>query len=209
MLKKVLICPWFGEMPEWMDSYWKHARGKGFDWIVEDSVGDFKERVSYKLGIDAPVHNGGDKAHDYRAALGFLYEDEIADYDFWGHTDFDCVYGRLDHFYSDDYLGALDTHSDHRSYMAGPFSLYRNTPEINRLFTATDEWQTVLAQPETTGWVETGFTHIIKDAGLRSAFNTFHGHLDPSVIRWDEDRLMEKGREISFFHFRYTKRWPL
>jgi hypothetical protein len=193
-----------------MPRYWEHAADKGFDWLVEDDLDSFKALVSDKLGIDCPIEYGGTKVSDYRPLLGFLFEEEIAGYDYWGHTDFNCVYGRLDEFYGDDYLHQWDIHSDHDGYIAGPLTLYRNQPSINRLFLRTDEWKRALAQPETTGWGESGFTSIIKKTPyLRSNFKAFHGHRDPSVLHWDENRLMENGKEISFFHFRYTKEWPL
>lgn len=208
-LKKVLICPWFGPMPEWMPLYWEHAADKGFDWLVEDDAEAFKDLVRERLSIEAPIVEGEAKVHDYRPALGFLYEDEIRGYDFWGHTDFDCVYGRLDHFYTDEYLADLDIYSDNNSYVAGPLSLYRNAPEVNRLFLDSPVWREKMTEPGTNGWVEREYTQALRSSGLRFRLELFHRHLDPAVIHFDENRLMEGKREISFFHFRYTKQWPL
>lgn len=209
MLKKVFICPWFGPEPSWMSHYWERARDKGFDWLLEDDVEAFRQRVGEKLGIDAPIKSGGSKVHDYRACLGYLYEEEIAGYDFWGHTDFDCAYGRLGHFYPDGYLSSLDIHSDHWAYVSGPLSLYRNSEQVNSLFLRSPEWRDILTQPETTGWVEQGFTTVVLQSPLRTSFRTCHGWRDVSLLRQEDDRLYEGEREISFFHFRYTKKWPL
>lgn len=209
MLTKVLICPYFGPTPIWMPRYWEHAADKGFDWLVEDDIDAFKARVQDKLGIDPPIEYGSTKVSDYRPLLGFLYEEEIREFDYWGHTDFDCVYGRLDEFYGDDWLHQWDIHSDHDSYISGPLTLYRNQPSINHMFFQCN-WREMLMQKETTGWGEASFTHLVrKTPFLRCNFKAFHGHRDPTVIRWDENRLMEDNKEISFFHFRYTKEWPL
>lgn len=60
---------------------------------------------------------------------GFLFEDEIKNYDFWGHCDVDLIFGDIRHFITEEVLSNYD-----RILSRGHFSLYRNNDECNRFF---------------------------------------------------------------------------
>lgn len=212
-MKKLFLCPWFGEFPTWHAQYLNNIeialKPLGYDFLIPTDIEEFKQRVKTKLGIDAPVTYGGTKVHDYRAALGHLYEEELAGYDFWGHTDFDCVYGKVDDFVSDEFLQGLDIHSDAPEYMCGPWSLYRNTERVNKLFMECPDWQSYLTDPGTSGWVEQAFSRLVERSGLRYKYTLFHAYTDPDSLYYREDgRLYCGNREVSMYHFRRTKVWP-
>lgn len=67
------------------------------------------------------------KMCDYKTAYGDLFCDYIKDYDFWGHCDVDLVFGNIRHYITNDILENYD-----RIGLEGFFTLYRNTPDINR-----------------------------------------------------------------------------
>lgn len=218
MISKLLITPWFGQLPEWWPEYEQNARRlaeHGFEWLIVTDLELFQRRVKSTLGIDCPIQPGTGKVHDYRATFGELFADEIKGYDFWGHTDFDCVYGRVEKFVTDDFLAGLDLHSDAPHYVCGPWSLYRNTPVVNRLFRDEPLWREILENPRTTGWVETAFSQIVDlahEAGeIRREYTLWHAYEASSLarLRFDGDWLMDGDREVMMAHFRRTKRWPL
>lgn len=214
-LRKILICPYFGPFPEWMSKFeWP----KGYHMIIDTDLEGFKLRVKEKLGIDYPGVYGGSKVWDYRCALGLLYEDEIKDYDFWGHCDFDVVFGDMDKFVPDSVLNELDVYSGHDQYVCGCFSLYRNSPEVNNLFKKFDGWEVILKSPEAIGWVETDYSRLLENSGLRYKYEFKQG--DPWVtkptLKKEGNKLTQHGPqfvkdicEVAFFHFRHSKRWPL
>lgn len=218
MISKLMICPWFGPLPEWITSYdsniSRRLRSNDYRFLWWSDLDAFKERVKQTLGIDCPITPGSSKIHDYRAAFGVIFAEELAGYDFWGHTDFDCVYGRVEEFVTDAFLADLDIHSNHHNYVAGPWSLYRNVPLVNTLFIEHSRWREILENPETLGWVETDFTQIVDarhEAGdLRRAYTMWQTrNLDDfTACYWDGDRLMESDEERMMLHFRRTKEYP-
>lgn len=218
MIRKLLICPWFGPLPEWMPLWERNVatlEQYGYDVLREHDLDAFKQRVADIIGIDCPIVEGEGKIHDYRCAFGLLYEQELAGYDYWGHTDFDCVYGRVGAFLSDNFLRPIDIFSNHVDYVSGPWSLYRNDPFMARLFKKHPDWQEILENPETTGWVETGFTEIVDEAHaekflVRRYANWQTANLDDFSTVWlaENGRLFEGRREIMLAHFRRTKEYP-
>ena len=214
-IKKIFITPYFGDFPEWMDKYKIHfeevLRPKGYDWLLDTDLEGFKKRVKDKLGVDYPGLPGTGKVWDYRGALGFLYEEEIRGYDFWGHTDFDCVYGDVDKFVTDEFLNNLDVHSNHNTYVNGCWSLYRNSYGVNRLFLGADWRIYMVGSPEANGWIESAFSRHLENSGLRYKYTFWQGNpytTEPD-LKLENGKLYQDGQEIMMFHFRRSKRWPL
>src|ERR1700733_7181049 len=130
-ITKLLIVPFFGSLPEWYDKY---TPPKGYDLLLDQDLEGFKQRVRSVLGFDPDIKSGTGKPWDFRPTLGLLYAHEAKGYDFWGHTDLDCVYGDVDKWVTDDFLSNLDVHSNHNTYVCGCWALYRNTEKVNNLF---------------------------------------------------------------------------
>ena len=180
----------------------------GFDVLIDNDLDDFAGRVRERLGIECPITPGSSKIHDYRAAFGELYSEAIEDYDWWGHTDFDCIFGRVERFYNEATLGALDVYSDCNDYLAGPWTLYR--PHVASAFRQYKGWQEILEEPTTSGWVEDRFTWLINRLNLRTQYRQRHAYGDVEFLRREKRGILTHfDREIPFFHFKLTKRWPL
>lgn len=215
MIRKLLICPWFGPLPPWMDKYMENVAANlkphGYDILIDTDLDKFKERVRWKLGLECPIEPGTGKVHDYRCALGELYQSELwyGKYDFWAHVDFDCVFGRVDKWVTDDFLANLDVHSNHDTYVCGPWTLYRNTPEVNSLFRQHPEWRAIMSLKESTGWVEMGFSRLLESSGLRYAYTFWQANPDRMhALTMRDGSLYEDDREVMMAHFRRTKQWP-
>lgn len=220
-MRKIFITPYFGEFPEWMEKYKAHfeevLRPAGYDWLLDTDLEGFKKRVKDKLGIDYPGLPGTGKVWDYRGALGFLYEEEIKGYDFWGHTDFDVVYGDVNKWVTDVFLAELDMHSNHNTYVNGCWSLYRNIPEVNKLFMQADHWDHYLRFKIANGWVEGEFSRVLERSGLQYKYTFWQGNpydSDP-ILKFENGKLYQDVKrdgtweEIMMFHFRRSKRWPI
>lgn len=212
--------PYFGPFPSWIESYNKHfeeqLRPKGYDLLVDTDLEGFKKRVKDKIGIEYLGLPGTGKIWDFRASLGLLYEDEIKGYDFWGHTDYDCVYGDVEKWVSDEFLNELDVHSNHDEYVNGPWTLYRNNSTVNNLFFRSD-WRKYMEIPQPTGWIEKPYSRTLEESGLRYKYTFWQG--DPYQyeprLKLKDGKLYQdikhngEWEEIMTFHFRRSKRWPL
>jgi len=218
VIRKLLICPYFGDLPEWMPLWEANVaalKGEGYDVLRVHDLDWFKQRVREVLDIEAPIVAGEGKIHDYRCTFGLLFHPELIGYDFWGHTDFDCVYGRVNTFLPDFLLNELDLFSNHIDYVSGPWSLYRNNDTMGLLFQQHPHWRSFLEDPETSGWVEKEFTGLVDEAHdqqrIRRVYASYQTrNLDNfDAVRFDEQgRLVEGEREIMVAHFRRTKEYP-
>lgn len=211
-LKKIFLCPFFGELPSWMDKY---EPPEGYDMLIDQDIEGFRKRVKDKFGIEYPAEWGQSKPWDYRAVLGVLYEEEIKGYDFYGHTDFDCVYGDVDKWVTNDFLNELDVHSNHNTYIMGAWTLYRNIKEVRELYKSVPDWKEYLIHPEANGWVEQNFSRALEQSGLRYKYTFWQGNpytTEPQLKKEGNNlyQLIDgEWQEIMMFHFRRSKKWPL
>ncbi len=214
-----MICPYFGPFPEWMDLFLADFQEtmcpKGYDMLLDTDLEGFKKRVTTKIGITFPGVWGSPKVWDYRCALGLLYEEELKDYDYWGHVDFDMVFGDPDKFVPDSLLQQLDVYSSHHEYVCGCFSLYRNVDAVNTLFQNVKNWKNNMIYPEANGWVEMDYSRALEQSGLSYmyTFNQGMPWTNKPILAKKDGKLFQQidttWHEIMFFHFRHSKRWPL
>ena len=222
-----MIVPYFGPYPEWFDLWMRNTermRNFGYDFLFDTDEQDFQKRVWRTLGIECPPMTGTGRVWNFRPALGVLYEEEIADFDFWGHTDFDCVYGQVEKWVTDEFLDGdgsghnigVDIHSNHDNYICGPWTLYSNTPVVNNLFRRTDEWKERMEGDDWShGWAEKGFTQIVDQAHLEeeivrkyTKWQTRSQDDFSTCVLHEDGRLTEGGTECMMLHFRRTKEYP-
>ncbi len=218
-IKKLIICPYFGDMPPWMDefidNYEATLKPNGYDLLIDTDLEGFKERVRKNLLIEYPGLPGTGKVWDYRCTLGYLYWNELADYDYWGHMDFDVVFGDVNAFLPDSKLETLDVYSTHHEYVCGCFSMYKNSLPVKCLFMRQPNWGEFLNKPEPNGWVETDFSRLLERSGLKYAYEFPQGNpwtIEP-ILTLKNNKLYQyigtEWREIMLFHFRHSKKWPL
>lgn len=207
-LRKIMITPFFGELPEWKDKFLPPA---GYDWLLDQDINSFRLRVQRILGFDYPGLPGTGKVWDYRCALGLLYAEEIKGYDYWGHMDFDMVFGDVNKWFTDELLGQVDVWSNHHSYVNGCFSLYSNIPRVNNLFKEVEGWEDILKDTRSTGWVEMQYSRHLEKAMLPYRYSFFQGwpYTVTPNLKLENGKLYQDGEEIAMFHFRRSKKWPL
>jgi hypothetical protein len=193
MLKKLMIVPWVGPLPDWIGAWIDNTArirdaGHGWDFMLDVDEQRIRERIK-ALGVSCPPL-AGRKLCDYRPAFGEMYADEIEGFDFWGHTDLDCVYGRLWDYVTDDLLAGIDIYSnDPYPQMCGPFTLYRASV-CSSLFRRHKNWRRVFRDPEYHAFDETGIASAIAASGLR----VHHDHLE--------------GEDSMYVHFTSDKTYP-
>lgn len=218
LTKKLLICPFFGDLPAFYPQWRESVRSLerfGYHVLVTQDLEDFNARCGAVLGFPSPIVPGTGKLWDFRCAFGELYAKEIEGYDYWGTTDFDVVYGRVDRFVTEEMLtekgpnGRLDIFSDEDTYIGGHFTLYRNISYVNAFFRDVHGWAAFMQDPPPNGWVEFAYSVHAKKH-LNVVLEKNQATRDNRGLTLDENGyLRQNGKEIMLAHFRDQKRWPL
>ena len=158
----ILLVPYFGKWPLWFDYFLLSCRfNSSIQWLFytdcpvpksapsnvsfkEISFTAYKKKVSNTLGIDFNPDNPY-KLCDLKPALGFVHDSDIANYDFWGFSDIDLVYGDLRQYYTAERLSKYDLYSTHNRRVSGHFCLMRNTKKMREAFKLIKNWRELLA----------------------------------------------------------------
>lgn len=151
-MKKIkIIIPYFGSLPQFFSFFLLTAkRNKNIDFLiymdqkvdqfvllnarniefVRLSFDDFRDKVQskfdFKISLKTPY-----KLCDYKVAYGFIFEEELKEYDYWGFCDTDVLLGDIYQF--------LEEHSffenDYARYgLLGHLQIFKNSREVNRVF---------------------------------------------------------------------------
>ena len=134
-----LVVPYFGERPAYFSLVVRSmAANPDVSWllltdrpVVEAppnvavqlcTFDDLARRIQgffrFEISLERPY-----KLCDFRPAFGEIFAEELAGYDFWGHSDLDLIFGRIR-----DHLPAAAFEAD-KILFSGNFSLYRNDGE--------------------------------------------------------------------------------
>lgn len=144
--KVCFIVPYFGDFPSYFELFLKScASNKEFKWLIitdnqkdyeypenirkiDLSFQDCKKIVQSKFDFSISLNNPK-KLCDYKPAYGYIFDEYLTDFDFWGYCDIDLIFGNLSNFITDDLLNEYD-----RLFSLGHLSLYRNNRKINTMF---------------------------------------------------------------------------
>lgn len=142
----VFIIPYFGMFPKNFEIFLKSCSyNMKYNWLIftDDHTEynyplnvevhymefeDLKKIVNEKFGFHVAM-NKPYKLCDLKPAYGFIFEEYIKGYFFWGHCDIDTIIGNLEQFLTDELLKKYD-----KLFCLGHMTLYRNTHENNRVF---------------------------------------------------------------------------
>jgi hypothetical protein len=178
MSKIAFLIPYFGKWPEWMELYIDSIeRNSSVDFhfitdcdttissaknIIFHSI-SFEEYVAQaqqKLGVPINISNPY-KICDLRPFFGIIHENIIKDYDFFGWTDVDLLFGDIRSFYTDDILANYDVLSSHKIRLAGHCALLRTTKKYREIGFKVYDWKTALLNPNFVGIDEHGMTNAL------------------------------------------------
>ena len=143
MNKVAIIIAYFGKWPDWIDLFFfSCVKNQTIDFIIFTdceiknindknikffpiSFSEHSKFISNKLNINFKPRNPY-KLCDVRPFLGYLHNDLLNGYDFYGFGDIDIVYGDIRSFISDEILNKYDVISTHEDRISGHFTLFRN-----------------------------------------------------------------------------------
>ncbi len=252
MPKILLIIPYFGRWPFWFDLFLHTCRfNPTVNWLL---IGDaeipqdapsnvafkrvtyeaYLEYVSDRLGIQFKPTRPY-KLCDLKPMYGFLHEEELKKFDFWGFCDLDVVFGDLRHFLNDELL-AHDVISCHATRISGHFALLRNTPVLREAFRMVEGWSDRVCDQKNHQLDEKAFSKLFiryknypawlrpflpgfNRLGVRCSFIERYSTPDcriawedgsrnfPSEWYWRDGRLTNNASDNSYmyFHFLYWK----
>lgn len=143
------IIPYFGKFPNYFPLFLKTCGyNKNFNWLIfTDNLEkyDYPENVQVVNTtfeeIQKKVQSKFDffiklvtpyKFCDFKPAYGYIFEDYLQEFEFWGHCDTDVLMGDLSHFLTKDFLNRYD-----KVFCLGHMTIYRNSFENNRVFMKT------------------------------------------------------------------------
>jgi len=233
-----VIVLWMGALPEWMPEFivkCNHPDNAGLEWLIvtdQHTLYNGGPRVRFRqmdwpqfrrlardtIGVTPPAeYDDRRRPCDYRPAFGEIFAAELVGMDAWGYCDLDIVPGRLARVYL-HLLYEHDIVADGGRWSNGPWTLLRNAERVNRLYRDHDQWRHLLTCREHHSFNEKGFGDVIaraNESGTVRAIRTYlHTHdrmrrSRPGILRPSGVMVDKKvGREIPFYHFPRTKRWP-
>jgi len=123
-------------------------------------LSDFLTHASTILGFPVRFSNPY-KVCDFKPLYGFLFQDYLKEYDYWGYCDLDMVLGDLQSFISQPSSQPIDVLSTYSQFMSGPFSLYRNETRINELFRLSPRYRESLQDEIYRSFDENAFNENI------------------------------------------------
>ena len=148
MLKVCIVGVYFGKFPNYFDLWLKSSvKNDTINFIIFTDQTNYENfsNVSFvhltleemkvlackKLGLEVCLERPY-KCCDFRPAYGVIFEDFLNDFDYWGHCDFDLIWGDIRFFLEKYHLEKYE-----KFLPLGHLSLYRNTFENNRRFMLT------------------------------------------------------------------------
>ena len=192
-----LVVPHFGERPAYFPLVLRSmAANPDVSWLLlteqpvpdaprnvavqicefDDLAGRIQGHFDFEISLDSPY-----KLCDFRPAFGEIFADELAGYDFWGHSDLDLLFGRIR-----EHLPAAAFEAD-KILFSGNFSLYRNTAEVAGWYrheVGKVSYRDAMTNPAAMHFDEwAGIYYIVEDLGAPA---------------WQEDVIFD----ISFHRYR-------
>ena len=182
MKKCCFIIPYFGKFNNYFPLFLKTcAWNKDFNWLVvtdDETKYDYpnnfrvvrmsfqqlkslvQSKFNFPISLDRPY-----KLCDYKPAYGYIFEDYLSDYKFWGHCDTDVLMGDLSKFFTDNVFDKYD-----KIGCLGHMVLYRNTHENNRVFMHDYKGVSLFKNAFTTDDIKTFDEEYLYDNNINRIF---------------------------------------
>jgi hypothetical protein len=181
--KIAIVVVYFGIWPAWI-SYFIYSLSKNplIDFIIfsnssplcdkytnitfyKQTLDNLCSLIHSKLGIRINIKNPY-KLCDFKPTYGVLFEDYLKPYDYWGYCDIDLLFSSKMQDFVLSNMKKFDVLLGYKDFASGPFALFRNIEDVNRIFTQATNYKMKLASPSWYGFDE----HIIKPENVGFSF---------------------------------------
>ncbi len=209
MKKLVLIATYFGSFPNYFNIWLKSAEAnknitflfysdcntdnysipenvKIIKMSFDEVVKKIQSKFDFKIVLDKPY-----KICDYKPAYGYIFEDEIKDFDYWGHFDIDTVLGDIQKFLPKDDFDKI--------YQYGHLCIYKNTGANNRRFMLDggQNYKDVFTTP-----IITVFDEV---AGIENKFKILN---IPTYTKTDFADITKRRHKFTLTNLNYNPDYP-
>src|SRR3990167_4488234 len=166
-MKVKILSAWFGPKPIWYRQFVAQmARFKVIDWEpIPIPAQSWKEQVNWLnsyateiLGVSCNKGMSGNDTCDIRPTYGELFAEQYRGYDWWGWCDLDMLFGDLDRLLPELLTNDCEVINFKPDYLSGCFVLFRNVPEITRLW-RKGKYREILGEEQYHCWDESGYKH--------------------------------------------------
>lgn len=175
--KICFVIPYFGTWPFWFPFFLESCRSNpDINWILySDCTTDeripenvkiintqyaaYCEMVSESLKISFRPSSPYKLCY-LKPALGYIYREDLVDYDFLAFGDIDPAYGNLRAYFTEKRLSRNDIFSTHLRRASGHCCLLRNTSFTREAFTHVPDWKILLETPQHQWFDESAFSRL-------------------------------------------------
>lgn len=173
--KIAILIVYFGKWPQWISYFLDSAsKNPSIDFLIisdssplhykysniafyKQTIDNLCSLINSRLGINIVLQDPY-KLCDFKPTYGFLFADYLASYDYWGYCDVDLLFGTGFQKFILEKVQKHDIILGYQDFSSGPFTLFRNSREVNLIFTNVVDYQNILTLDTCQGFDE----HIIK-----------------------------------------------
>ena len=147
-MKKILfIIPYFGKLNNYFQLFLDSCKNnENYNWliitndrtkfsfpknveVIYDEFNNFQKKVQQKfdkikISLESPY-----KLCDFKPTYGYVFEEYIKDYQYWGYCDIDLIFGSIDNCLKLDKLTQYD-----KIGILGHFTIFKNTKELREFY---------------------------------------------------------------------------
>ena len=182
------IVPYFGKLPATMPYFLKTCElNVDYNWIIftndrtdypyplnvqvnycsfADIVALINDKIGYRVELKNPQ-----KLCDMKPAYGYIFEEYLKDFDYWGYCDLDEYFGDLNHFISLEQLTGFE-----KIYSLGHMTIFKNNARMRNLFRIGNDFKQVASVASNQlfdEWPRNGVS--INYIAEREKIKTYHG----------------------------------
>lgn len=187
-----------------------------------------KTKFPFYVNLDSPR-----KLCDLKPLYGVLFEEHISDYKYWAFGDLDLMFGDLDNLLQ-GLLEQNDVLSFHNLWLSGPFTIFKNENQINRIFEKSKDLEKIFADPNYVSFDECGniyepltqnksileidrkidcMFYLLSKESKENGLKFFKKHLIKESVLLDDKieykngKLTFNGKELIHYHFITEKQY--
>ncbi len=228
MKKKILlIAVYLGKQPRWMDAYLRSCeKNPDVNWLLmvdwkelpkapknveirSVTKESLEEMLKKKMGMNLSIPHAH-KICDYKVLYGKLFSDDVKNYDFWGFTDIDVIYGNIRKFITDEILQNHDVITASKYFCLGHFTLIRNKKIFNELYKNNRYHRDIFMDKDHIAFDEFGLTEIVMRMDLNGGVRWYHENIHAGAYdeRWFSHKVIElSDRQRRRYDFKNSQNW--
>lgn len=161
MNKVIFVIPYFGKFNNYFQLFLNSCKNNDeYNWLLitdDKTKYDFPENVTViydefenlkskiqakfkeiKISLDSPY-----KLCDFKPTYGYIFEEYVKDFEYWGYCDIDLIFGKINNFLNLEKLSEYD-----KIGVLGHFTIFKNSKEIRELFLKDERYKIVLSSPK-------------------------------------------------------------